>query len=246
MERFKEYSAQIASLIIILLGWEISALIMDTRALPPASESFADLVQLIRTGDAFGPLGSTLFRTTCGFALGFVMGCSYGIAAVLSRTFDDLSKWLLQIAMFTPTLILIFLFLVIFGRTSFTVILLIGLVVLPVVGTYIRDSLRDFDEELDGMAASYKAPLRQRVFEMYLPFLIPSMLAAGRIGFTLSWKVGFLAEIFGFSNGLGWQIRTTYQIYDVAKLLAWLSLFILTLLVIEQMMRFAERRVVKW
>ena len=163
-----------------------------------------------------------------------------------SRTFDDLSKWLLQIAMFTPTLILIFLFLVIFGRTSFTVILLIGLVVLPVVGTYIRDSLRDFDHELEGMAASYKAPLRQRVTEMYLPFLIPSMLAAARIGFTLSWKVGFLAEIFGFSNGLGWQVRTSYQIYDVAKLLAWLMLFIFTLLVIEQLMRYAERRVVKW
>lgn len=246
MERFQEHSAQIASLVFILLGWEIAAQIMDTRALPPASESFLDLLELVRTGDAFGPLGSTLFRTVCGFALGFVMGCAYGIAAVLSRTFDDLSKWLLQIAMFTPTLILIFLFLVIFGRTNFTVILLIGLVVLPVVGTYIRDSLRDFDEELDGMAASYKAPLRQRVVEMYLPFLIPSMLAAGRIGFTLSWKVGFLAEIFGFSGGLGWQVRTTYQIYDVAKLLAWLSLFILTLIVIEQLMRYAERRIVKW
>lgn len=246
MHLIREHSAQVASLVLILLIWEVAAIIMDTRALPPATASFAELVELVKTGDAFGPLGSTLFRTTTGFALGFVLGCAYGIAAVLSRDFDDVTKWLLQIAIFTPTLILIFLFLVIFGRTNFTVILLIGLVVFPVVGTYIRDSLRDFDEDLEGMAISYKAGLRQRVIEMYLPFLIPSMLAAGRIGFTLSWKVGFLAEIFGFSSGLGWQVRSAYQIYDVAKLLAWLWLFIMALIVIEQLARYAERRFVKW
>ena len=246
MERLKEHSAQVASLVVIILGWEIAARILDTSALPPASAAFATLADLVESGRAFGPLGSTLFRTAAGFALGFVLGCAYGISSALSRTFDELTKWLIQIAIFMPTLILIFFFLVALGRTNLTVIVLIGLVVLPVVGTYVRDALRDFDAELDGMAASFKAPVRQRVTGMYLPFLIPSMLAAGRIGFTLAWKVAFLSEIFGFPDGLGWEVRSSYQIYDVAKLLAWLCLFILTLIAIEQLMRFAERRIVRW
>jgi NitT/TauT family transport system permease protein len=72
------------------------------------------------------------------------------------------------------------------------------------------------------------------------------MLAAGRIGFTLAWKVAFLSEIFGFPNGLGWQVRSSYQIYNVSALLGWLMLFILTLLAAEQLTRLVERRIVKW
>ncbi|ORE94250.1 binding-protein-dependent transport systems inner membrane component [Stappia sp. 22II-S9-Z10] len=244
--RLKEYSAQLASLVLIILGWEIAAQTMNTNALPPASTVFATLGGLVADGDAFGPLFSTLLRTVLGFVLGFLLGTSYGIFAATFKTFDELTKWLIQIAIFTPTLILIFLFLVAIGRTNFTVIILIALVVMPMIGTYIRDALKDFDPDLEGMAVSYKVPLHQRVTGMYLPFLIPPMLAAGRIGFTLSWKVAFLAEIFGFPNGLGWQVRQTYQIYNVAGLLAWLCLFIITLIAIEQLMRFVERRVVTW
>ena len=246
MPRALSITMQVASLALIVLAWGVASASLDTSALPPPSAVFTTLIELLVGGGAYEPLWSTFGRTALGFTLGFVLGTAYGIGAALSRRFDELTRWLIQIAIFTPTLILIFLFLIALGRTNGTVILLIGLVVLPVVGTYIRDALRDFDRELEGMAASFKAPLGQRVRDMYLPFLIPPMLAAGRIGFTLSWKVAFLSEIFGFPNGLGWQVKTSYDIYDITTLLAWLALFIATLLLVEQGMRALERAVVRW
>jgi NitT/TauT family transport system permease protein len=245
-DTLKGLTAQFASLALIVIGWEVTARLVDTSALPTATQTFATLGELVASGKAFGPLGSTLLRTALGFLLGFFLGGLYGIFAALSRTFATLTAWPLQIAIFTPTLILIFLFLISFGRTNTTVIVLIGLVVTPVVGVYIRDALSDLDPELEGMAHSFKVPLAQRIMGMYLPFLIPPMLAAGRIGFTLAWKVAFLSEIFGFPNGLGWQVRSSYQIYNVSALLGWLMLFILTLLAAEQLTRLVERRIVKW
>lgn len=246
MHYLQENATKLASLVLALALWEVSARLIQASGLPPASEVLPFLVELVASGEAFGPLGSTLFRTTMGFLLGFTLGIAYGVFVFLSRTFDDLSRGLFQIAVFTPTLILIFLSLVALGRTNLTVILVIGFVVTTAVGIYMRDALQDFDVDLIGMATSYKTTLWQRVRGMYLPFLIPAMLAAGRIGFTLAWKVAFLSEVFGFSEGLGWQVRNSYTIYDMTALLAWLTLFVVTLLLIEQLIRLTERTVVKW
>jgi NitT/TauT family transport system permease protein len=81
---------------------------------------------------------------------------------------------------------------------------------------------------------------------MYLPYLVPPMLASARIGFSMSWKVVLLSEVFGMPGGLGFQIRSNYTIFNLTLLLAWLAVFVVALLLIEQFIRFAEQRIVKW
>jgi len=246
MERTKERVFQASSLVALVAVWELLARALDVSALPPPTQVVVVLYDLLADGTAFGPLASTLRRTALGFLLGFGAGVLYGIVVYVYPRFGDVSRGLFDIAMFTPTLVIIFLGLIMLGSNDYTVVILVGFVISTNVGTYMRDALRDFDQDLVGMAVSYKAALPQRVRAMYVPYLIPPMLAAGRIGFSLAWKVAFLCEVFGFPEGLGWELRASYQIYDMPTLLAWLSLFIITLLVVEQLTRFAERSVVRW
>ena len=96
------------------------------------------------------------------------------------------------------------------------------------------------------MADSFRVGGRQRIRDVYLPYLVPPMLAAARIGFSMSWKVVLLSEVFGFPGGLGFQIRINYTVYNLTALLAWLAIFVLALLVIEQGLRLTERRLVRW
>jgi NitT/TauT family transport system permease protein len=96
------------------------------------------------------------------------------------------------------------------------------------------------------MADSFQVDTRQRIRDMYLPYLVPAMLAAARIGFSMSWKVIMLSEVFGFPGGLGFQIRINYTVYNLVQLLAWLAVFVIALLLIEQLLRETERTVVRW
>lgn len=246
MEQTKERALQASSLVALVAVWQLLSRTLDISALPPPTQVAVVLYDLVADGSAFGPLASTLRRTALGFLLGFSAGVLYGILVYVSPRFQEVSRGLFNVVMFTPTLVIIFLGLIMLGRYDRTVVLLVGFVISTNVGTYMRDALRDFDQDLVAMATSYKATLRQRVRAMYLPYLIPPMLAAGRIGFSLAWKAALLCEVFGFPEGLGWELRESYQIYDMPTLLAWLSLFIITLLVVEQLTRFAERSVVKW
>ena len=247
MELLKERSLQLLSVVALVIVWQIAATIIDSSALPPPGTVAVEFWQLVEGGDALAPLYSSLLSTVLGFVLGFLLGFVYGILANLSPRFEMMSSGLFNIALFTPTLIVIFLGLIMLGHDNrLTVVLVVGFSIFTTVGTYIRDALRELDAEIVAMATSFKVGLLQRLKDIYIPHLIPPMLGAGRIAFSMAWKVAFLAEVFGFPEGLGWNVRSAYTVYDMPRLLAWLSVFVVAILIVEQLTRMLERAVVKW
>lgn len=247
MEAVKERVFQLLSLITLIAAWQALAWILDTPALPPPGEVAVRLWEFVIDARAFPPLASTLQSTVLGFLLAFATGILYGTAVYVYPRFGEIFSILFSVTMFAPTLILIFIGLIMLGHDNrWAVILITGIAVFPTIGVYIRDSLRDLDPEIRDMASSFKVNLGQRFRDVYLPYLVPSMLASGRIGFSMAWKVAFLTEVFGFPEGLGWRVRSAYSVYDVTSLLAWLTVFIIAILLIEQLTRMFERAVVKW
>ena len=247
MELLKERSLQLLSVISLVVLWQLTAMIVDSSALPPPLVVAGELWTLVEEGEAFAPLYSSLLSTVLGFVLGFLAGFLYGVVANLSPWFEAMSSGLFNVALFTPTLIVIFLGLIMLGHDNrLTVVLVVAFSIFTTVGTYIRDALRELDAEIIAMAASFKVTLPQRLKDVYVPHLIPPMLGAGRIAFSMAWKVAFLAEVFGYPEGLGWRVRSAYTIYDMPGLLAWLSVFVIAILLVEQLTRMLERAVVKW
>jgi NitT/TauT family transport system permease protein len=96
------------------------------------------------------------------------------------------------------------------------------------------------------MADSYRIDTRSKIRHIYIPYLFPALLAASRIGFSLSWKVAVLSEVFGLPDGIGFKIRILYLQYDLKSLLAYLAFFLFVVIVIEQVLRTIEKRATKW
>jgi ABC-type nitrate/sulfonate/bicarbonate transport system permease component len=242
----RERLTQLLSVILFIGLWAIASSMIGPDILPGPVEVFPRLSSLIASGRFLGPLVESLVRTTLGFTTGFVGGLAYGIAAAKLPMLSRSTSVPFNVLLFAPTLIIIFLLLVMLGPQITTVVLITGLVVGPTVAVYMRDVMGDLDPDLLSLADSFKVTVWRRIRDIYLPYLVPPMLAAARIGFSIAWKVVMLAEVFGFPGGLGFQIRISYSAYDLPRLLAWLSIFILALLAIEQLIRGFERRFVKW
>lgn len=238
--------AQVSSLVAVVLAWWLLALIIGRNILPGPIETAPALAELITTGTFLGPLVESLVRTFVGFTVGFSCGVAIGIIVAKVAWLELAFTPLLNIVLFAPTLVVIFLGIAIIGTQLVAIAVITGIAVAPNVAIYMRDVMKDFDPEIAAMADSFRAGRWQRVTDIYLPYLVPPMLAAARIGFSMSWKVVLLSEVFGFSGGLGFQIRINYGIYNLTALLAWLTVFVMALLIIEQVIRQTERVVVRW
>ncbi len=246
----RDRGVQVLSLVALIGAWAAFSSLIGSfggnAIIPGPFEVAPRFAELITTGHFVTPLLETLSRTAVGFTVAFVAGMVIGITTAQVPMFRTITAPSMNVLLFAPTLVLIYLGTSMIGVGYMTVAVIAGLVVAPNVSIYMRDVMADFDPDLAAMADSYKVPTRQRVLEVYLPYLVPPILAASRVAFSQSWKVVMLTEVFGMPGGLGYQIRSAYYIFDLNRMMSYLVVFIIALLVIEQGIRIAERRIVKW
>ena len=242
----REKGLQLLSLLAALGVWQLIALWVGTNIVPGPVKVLPVVWELIKTGDFSEPLTVSLRRVSAGFGVAFLFGMIYGIATSRSQTVRTLVTPLATVVMSTTSLVIIFIAMLAIGQTEFTMTLIVALIVFGFIGTPIRDALSGIDEELLVMAESFKCGPISRLLDVYIPYLIPAVLATSRIGFNLSWKIVILSEIFGFGTGIGRKISLAYFQYDLSKLLAWLVIFLIVIILIEQVLREYERRTAKW
>jgi NitT/TauT family transport system permease protein len=75
--------------------------------------------------------------------------------------------------------------------------------------------------------------LSKTLREVLIPQLAPYLLAAARTGLALIWKIVLVVELLGRSNGVGFQLQGYFQLFDVARVLAYSAAFVTCVLLIE-------------
>jgi len=249
----RDRGVQLGSLVILLLLWQVFAKAIGAfgghNIVPGPIETAPEFFSILESGGFWTPLIESVSRTAIGFVVAFVAGTAIGIATAQTPTFRAFTAPSMNVLLFAPTLVLIYLgtsMIGVSGGGYSTIAIIAGLVVAPNVSIYMRDVMKDFDPELAAMADSYRVPTRQRVLEVYIPYLIPPILAATRIAFSQSWKVVMLTEVFGLPGGLGFAVKSAYTVFDLDRMMSFLVVFVVALLVIEQGIRLLEHRIVKW
>lgn len=246
MQGVKQRSVQLASLVLMLAAWHVLSIFVGQRILPPPGAVFPEAWRILANGDFVTPVVSSLGRLFAGFILSLLVGLTFGIASARMVKFGIASAAVFTIIMTTPSLLIVFVGLIILGQTNTMVIAAAALIVFPFVAVPIRDAMKDVDQDILGMADSFKIGTLRKVTDVYIPYLVPPILAAARIGFALSWKIVLLSEVLGFSSGIGYRISSAYFQYDLRRLIAWLLIFVVIVIVIEQLIRAGEHAVVKW
>ncbi|MDQ4148040.1 MAG: ABC transporter permease subunit, partial [Pseudomonadota bacterium] len=83
--------------------------------------------------------------------------------------------------------------------------------------------------------------------KVYLPQLYPNLMAAARSGLALIWKIVLVVELLGRSNGVGFELSTFFQFFDITSILAYTLAFAGVVLLIEAvLMRPLDQRLNGW
>ena len=240
-------AARLGSLLALLAAWQIAAYFANPRLLPsPLAVLDAIRVQLA-SGALPAALAVTIARVVAAFVLAMAVGSALGYAmgrrAWLDQWFDAPVVVLLNL----PALVIIVLAYIWIGLNEVAAIGAVALNKLPNAVVTLREGARTLDVGLDEMAAVFGFSKWKRFRHVILPQLAPFFAAATRSGLSLVWKIVLVVELLGRPNGVGFEIGSAFQLFDVATLLAYALPFTALMLIVESLLvQPFERHVSRW
>ena len=235
------------ALIIILSIWQAVAIFVDIGLLPSPGKVIAAGWELLSTGFFFKELAASLVRIILGFGTAMVIGIIVGVLMGARRFWDEFFEIPVIVGLSLPGLIYALMAVMILGLGLTTPVIAILLAAYPFIAVNIREGVKATDKELVDMARVYLVDRWKMVTKVILPGLLPFIMAAIRVGFTIAWKVAVLTEVFGASTGIGYQLRYNFQLFSMRTMVAWALLFGAVMLAIEYgLLAPAEKRFARW
>jgi NitT/TauT family transport system permease protein len=234
-------------LLALLILWEAAAIFVDSDMLPGPGAVALVLIRETVSGDLLAHLGATLARVAASFVVAMTVGMAIGLimgaVPLIDRMFDS---WLI-ILLNLPALVVIILAYVWIGLVESALVLAVSLNKIPNVAVTMREGARALDPDLADMARSFRLSAWARFRHVVAPQLFPFIAASARTGLALIWKIVLVAELLGRSNGIGFQLNLSFQLFDVAAILAYSLAFILVIQAIEHLiLQPVERRAHQW
>ena len=238
---------RLLSLAVFLFTWWATSLLAGDQMLPPPATVLGTIVVEARSGALFFNLGVTLARVALSFVLAMALGTAIGYLMGRVRTADRLGDPWLILLLNLPALVVIVLAYIWAGLTEVAAIAAIAINKLPNAVVTVREGARALDARLDEMASVFAIPRWRAFRHVVLPQLAPYIAAAARSGLSLVWKIVLVAELLGRPNGVGFEIGTAFQLFDITHILAYALAFAAVVLAIETLLvQPFERRASRW
>lgn len=246
-ERLSAGALPALSLVVLLLAWTVASLLLSARFVPSPWSTVDELADLFRQGVVFENLGATLLRVALGFFLALALGVTTGTIMGLYRRGEQFLELGVMVALTIPSLCYIIVFFMWLGLNEVATVLAIAVTTFPVIAVNVWSGVKAIDNRLVDMARVFGAQQHTRMVRVVLPQVLPFVMAASRYGFGVVWKVTVFVELMGRSNGVGYQLNYSFQVFDMAAVFAWTLLFTLVMVAIELLIfKPLEQRLFRW
>jgi ABC-type nitrate/sulfonate/bicarbonate transport system permease component len=236
----------------IALWWFVTAVWLDSPRLYPTPLGVWDALLDIASGETplgstWMHLGATLERALLAFAIAYVIGTVLGVVAGRVPAFFDFMTPAVWIAFSVPSVVWVFLFLIVFGISNLVPIMALVVLLAAPVFLGAAEGTKAADKDLIAMADAYHVRGWRRLMSVYLPSIVPFLLANARVSFALAIRIVIIAEVVGLPDGVGLVVRYWADRLYMAPVVAWgLVLAMVGLIVDRYLIGYFERRTKRW
>lgn len=235
------------SLGAFVCGWQLAATLIASDQLPGPWQVLQSLLHHLTQGELLPSIAITLRRVALSFVLAMAAGVLVGFLMGRFPLADTLLDGVLILGLNVPALVVIILCYIWFGLVESAAVAAVALNKMPLVAVTVREGVRAVDRSLLQVGEVFRVPLGRRLRRIYLPQLYPYLMAAARAGLSLIWKIVLVVELLGRSNGVGFQLGTFFQFFDIRSILAYTLAFVLVIYAIESLvLRPLEARLNRW
>jgi len=241
-------AARFGIVVALFAIWELLSRtgIVNPRLLPSASDTLVTLGDLLQRAGIQKDLAVTATEVVAAFALAVPIGALIGFLIAENKYFSDVAKPLLFFAFSIPKSIFLPMFILMFGvgfaqKVGFGFFSTIFIVIMSTT-----TAVESVKVEHLTVARSYGATTLQTAFRVYLPSMLPVLLEALRISMIFNLTGVILAEMYASRDGIGHQIATWGENFQMKQLLAGVLMVAAIAIAFNELVRWVETRCSHW
>jgi ABC-type nitrate/sulfonate/bicarbonate transport system permease component len=203
--------------LVALLVWELAvrAGLVDGRMFTQPSHIAVRLWKMMIDGELWVHVGASVWRVTCGFAIGAVVGATVGIIMGLSKTVRAIVQPLVAATYPIPRTAIVPLFMLIFGLGEMSKIMIVALSVFYVVLINAMTGVMSIDRIYFDVGKDMSVSPMRSFWTIALPGAFPMIMSGLKLGVGISFLVLVVAEFTGSETGIGYMIWTGWQTLDL-------------------------------
>ena len=239
----------------VLVGWAVfiavwylfARFVFTPQQLPQPHVVATEAWDVLSRRDFATNIQASILRVVAGFLLALVLSIGLGLVIAYSAWWRRLLGSLMLFVVSVPTVSFAILSLIVLGISPMGPIINAMLVATPYITMNLAQGLTGVDRRLIVMSESFGRTRSQIITGILVPSSLLSILGGARLAFAVAWRMALLTEIFASSEGIGFQIRRSFESYDIRGMLAWAVLFAGIMLIVENLVfRQIERRLSRW
>lgn len=234
------------ALLSVVAVWWLLYLIYP-RLLPSPVSTVREAARLVSDGTFFFHMYQSLRRVFVGSIVAMFFSVGVGIYMGTVVMGERFFQPLVVLGLTIPGLMWALIAVMLFGINEWSPYFAVTVTIFPMLVINIWAGVKALDKELIDMSRVFHFTPWMKVSQVIIPQLVPNIFAATRYGLGLAWKVVVVVEMFGTSNGVGYQVMKSYQVFNMEGVIAWTLTFVVAMIVIEYgAINFAERRLTAW
>ena len=203
---------------ILLAVWEISALLLQSMALPEPWVVLVDTCRKFRDGSLFDDLAISSVRALLGIFLALVTAVPLGLAVGAEESLRKRLSPFIYLLYPVPHVVLLPLIIIVFGIGNFSKIFLIALIVFFQILVTTRDAAKNIHRNYFYAMQTLGASRWQIYRHVIFPATVPKILTAMRISIGTAVAILFFVESFATTKGLGYIIMDSWGRADYVAL----------------------------
>ena len=204
MKRFVDYVPAIIVTAILLIGWEVGARILNEMYILPSPSAIVQKIWDLRDILLTVHLPATLSVTVIGIVISIVLGV--GLAMMMSiSSFAEKAFYPLLVASQTiPVTALAPLFVLWFGYSIWSKVVVTVLITFFPIAVNTYDGLCSTKKEWEELLITYGATKKDIFFKLKLPSALPYFFSALKVAVPFSVIGAAIGEWLGAQAGLGY------------------------------------------
>jgi len=240
-------SPHVAGLAMLVVAAAIVQVLVDTGLVPELivarpTDAIAAIVPLEQDANLFGNFLVTFGMTAGATAIALVVGMPFGWLLYRRPMLGEAYEGWLAAIFASPIVLLYPLFLVIFGRTYFTLIIMGAIPgAIPII-IQTRQGLLEVSRTLLNVGRSFNLTPKQMFWKIQFPAAIPVLFNGIRLGVMYALVTVVAMEYLTDFGGLGRIVSDMYMLFEIPKTYA----SILAVIVVSVILYGAFGRIEKW